>query len=75
MMHGYNLIWSVLGMWMLVTAVTVLFDAYTRPVVNQVRRVRPRHFNIATWAERFQKKHFHLHIPHIAHNTHKHRAH
>jgi hypothetical protein len=65
MMNGYNLIAFILGLSLLVIAMTVVIDVYTQPAVNAVRRAKDQHFHIPTWAERFQKQHMS--------NTHKHR--
>jgi hypothetical protein len=65
MMHGFNLIAFILGLSLLVIAMTVMIDVYTQPAVAAVRRVKEQHVHIPTWAERFQKQHIS--------NTHKHR--
>lgn len=72
MMVGYNFIAFILGVSVLVIAVTVMLDVYTQPAVDAVRRATHNHMHLPTWAERFQKQHVHLQV---AHNTHKHRRH
>jgi hypothetical protein len=67
---GLNFVAFILGVTVLVIAVTVMLDVYTQPAVDAVRRAKKEHLHLPTWAERFEKRHVHLQV---AHNTHKHR--
>lgn len=42
MTHGYNFIAFIMGLTVLVIAVTVMFDAYTEPVVSAASRFKNR---------------------------------
>ena len=64
MMNGYNFLAFVLGMSLLVIAVTVMLDVYTQPTVDAVRRVKKEHAHLPTWSERFEKQHAHKHRRH-----------
>lgn len=67
---GMNIMAFILSVSALVIAVSVMLDVYTQPAVDAVRRAKDEHLHIPTWAERFQKRHVHLPVPH---NTHRHR--